>query len=51
MYKEARQNTIVPYAEKMGNCQVICLGGDHFIYQQRTQECLKIVSRFIEGLD
>lgn len=50
-YEEARQNTIYPYAEKMGNCQVICLGGDHMIYEQKPEECGEIVKAFIDGLE
>lgn len=50
-YKEARQNTIYPYAEKMGNCEVVCLAGDHMIYEQKPEECGKIVKDFIDGLE
>ncbi len=49
-YEDARQNTIYPYAEKMGNCEVVCLAGDHMIYEQRPQECGDIVKEFIDGL-
>lgn len=49
--EESRQNTIYPYAEKMGNCEVVLLGGDHQIYQQKPEECGKIIKDFIDGLD
>lgn len=50
MYEEARQETIYPYAQRMGNCQVVCLAGDHMIYEQKPQECGEIVKSFIDGL-
>ena len=50
-YEKARQETIYPYAEKMGSCEVVCLAGDHMIYQQRPQECGEIVKTFVDGLE
>lgn len=50
-YEEARQNTIYPYADKMGNCEVVCLGGDHMIYEQKPEECGRIIKDFINGLE
>ena len=49
--EKMRQDTIYPYAEKMGNCQVVCLGGDHMIYEQKPEECGKIIKDFIDGLE
>ena len=49
--EEDRQNTIYPYAEKMGNCEVVCLGGDHMIFEQKPDECGKIVKEFIDSLN
>ena len=48
--EKARNDTIYPYAEKMGNCEVVCLGGDHMIYEQKPSECAKIISEFIERM-
>ena len=39
------------FPEKMGNCQVVCLGGDHMIYEQKPEECGKIIKNFINGLE
>lgn len=50
-YKEARENIIYPYAEKMGNCKVVCLSGDHSIYLQKPDECAKIISDFLSELE
>lgn len=49
--EESRNTSIYPYAEKMGNCEVVLLGGDHQIYQQRPEECAKILKDFVDGLD
>lgn len=49
-YKKAREEIIYPYAEKMGNCQVICLAGDHMIYEQRPDECGEIIKKFVDGM-
>lgn len=45
-----RQEIIYPYAEKMGNCEVVCLPGDHAIYAHKPDECGKLVSEFIDNL-
>lgn len=49
--EELRQEIIYPYAEKMGNCEVVLLGGDHMIYEQKPDECGVIIRSFIDGLD
>lgn len=49
--EESRNTSIYPYAEKMGNCEVVLLGGDHQIYQQKPEECGKILKNFVDGLD
>lgn len=48
---EKRREIIYPYAEKMGNCEVICLAGDHMIYEHKPDECGKLIKDFIDGLD
>jgi len=50
-YENSRQETIYPYVEKMGNCKVVCLGGDHMIYEQKPEECGNIIKDFIYELD
>lgn len=50
-FQKARETTIYPYAEKMGNCKVVCLGGDHMIYEQNPEECGRIIKEFIDGLE
>lgn len=50
-YEEARQDILYPYLEKMGNCQYMALGGDHYIFEQKPEECGKIINDFIDGLE
>lgn len=50
-YENARNETIYPYAEKMGNCEVVCLAGDHMIYEQKPEECGRLIKDFIDGVD
>ena len=49
--EDARNTKLTPYLEKMGNCELVLLGGDHAIYEQRPEECGDIVLEFINGLD
>lgn len=48
---DVREKTIYPYAEKMGNCKVVCLGGDHMIYEQKPEECAELIMEFLNELD
>lgn len=48
--EKARQNTLVPYLEKMGNCQLVLLPGEHQIFVQRPTDCAEILKNFIDGL-
>lgn len=50
-FENARKETIYPYAEKMGNCEIVCLAGDHMIFEQKPVECGKIIKDFINKLD
>lgn len=49
-YEKSRQDILYPYAEKMGNCEVVCLPGDHMIYEQKPEECGKLIKDFIDRL-
>lgn len=50
-FAKQREEVIDPYTEKMGNCEVILLGGDHMIYEQKPEECGEVIKSFIDGLD
>lgn len=50
-YEKARQDTLYPYIEKMGNCEVVLLAGDHMIFEQKPDECGEIIKNFLNGLD
>ena len=51
IYEKARNDTIYPYAEKMGNCEVVCVAGDHLIYEQKPAECGELIKGFLDELD
>jgi pimeloyl-ACP methyl ester carboxylesterase len=48
--EELRTAELLPYLNKMGNCQLICLGGDHMIYEQKPEECGNIINEFLDKL-
>ncbi len=50
-FAKLREEVIYPYAVKMGNCEVVLLGGDHMIYEQKPEKCGEIIRSFIERLD
>ena len=50
MLEQYRNDIIYPYADKLGNCKVVCLGGDHMIYQQKPEECGVLIKEFIDTL-
>lgn len=50
-YQKVREEILVPYAEKMGNCKLVCLAGDHMIYEQKPKECAEIVMEFLSELE
>lgn len=49
--EELRSSILLPYLNKMGNCQLTCLGGDHMIYEQKPEECGMIIKDFVDRLN
>ncbi len=49
--EEYRKEKMQPYVEKLGNCEIVNLPGDHFIHEEKPQECAEIIKNFIDGLD
>ncbi len=49
--EEYRKEKILPYVEKLGNCKIVNLPGDHFIHLEKPQECAEIIKDFFGGLD
>ncbi|MBO4523273.1 alpha/beta hydrolase [Ruminococcus sp.] len=39
------------YINKLGNCKEINIAGSHFIYDQKPDECAKVIADFITELD
>ena len=46
-----RENVIMPYLEKMGNCELLLLGGHHAIYEQKPDEVGRIIEEFINEFE
>ena len=46
-----REETLMPCIEKLGNCEMVYLPGNHFIFKQKPEECAQIVKDFITKLD
>lgn len=42
---------MMPYIDKLGNCEIADLPGGHFIHMEKPKECAEIIIDFIKGLD
>lgn len=49
-YIDARETVLKPYLEKMGSCDLVLLPGVHLIYEQRPDDCAKIIEDFLKNL-
>ena len=49
--RDYKERILLPYLEKLGNCELVNLPGDHLIYEQKPDECGQIIRDFIDGLD
>lgn len=49
--KKIRENTLSVYADKLGNCEIVCLPGDHCIYEQKPAACAEVINGFIDKLN
>jgi len=47
---ELRRTIIQPYADKMGNCRIVLLPGEHMIYMQKPDACGRIIKDFLDAL-
>jgi len=47
---ELRQTILSPYADRMGNCQIVLLPGIHAIYEQKPDACGQLVEDFLAVL-
>lgn len=50
-FEKTRTEQLYPYIEKMGNCEIVYVAGDHMIYEQKPTKCGEVIKDFIEGLD
>ena len=46
-----RDTVIKPYIEKMGNCEMVLLGGDHFIFDQRPDDCADVIRQLFDKIE
>ncbi len=49
--RDYKERVLLPYLEKLGSCELVNLPGDHLIYEQKPDECGKIIREFIDSLD
>ena len=49
-YEDARNTRLYPYCEKMGNCKVVLMPGDHNIFEQYPKELGHVIKDFIDKL-
>ena len=49
--KDMRDNVIKPYTEKMGNCEMVLLAGDHYIFTQRPDDCADVIEQLLEKIE
>ncbi len=49
--EDVREKYVKPYAEKIGNCRVVLLPGDHLIYAQKPDECARIIQDFLDEIE
>ena len=49
--RDYKERVLLPYLEKLGNCELVSLSGDHLIYEQKPDECGQIIRDFIDSLE
>ena len=49
--QDYKQQRLLPYFEKLGNCDLANVPGIHLIYEQKPEKCGQIILDFIDGLD
>ena len=47
---EKHIDIVKAYMDKLGNARIVYLPGSHMIYEQKPDECGKIIDEFIDGL-
>lgn len=47
---ELTETELMPYLELMGNCECVNLSGDHYIFEQKPEECAEIIKDFLNKL-
>jgi hypothetical protein len=47
---EYKNNTLIPFVDKLGNTQIVNLPGDHCIYLERPIELADIIKEYVYGV-
>ena len=50
-WKKEKNKKQSEYIEKLGNCKQINIPGSHFIYEQKPEECAKVIADLIAAID
>ena len=48
--EKTRNEELIPFAEKLGNCEITDLPGGHFIHREKPEECAEIIGKFLSGI-
>lgn len=48
---ELTETQLMPYLEKLGNCECYTLPGSHVIYEQKPMQCAVLLSQFLATMD
>lgn len=51
LIEQKRTEDAEPYYEKLGNCEVAELPGDHVIFLDKSEKCNEIIKAFVVRLD
>ncbi|MDO5558288.1 MAG: alpha/beta hydrolase [Oscillospiraceae bacterium] len=49
-YNDVRQTVLQPYLDRLGNCELVLVPGDHNIYKQKPDECAQLITGFLDTL-
>lgn len=47
---DAVSTRLIPYLDRLGNCSIVMLGGDHTIYEHKPDDCGLIIKEYIDNL-
>ena len=45
-----REHVLTPYTDKLGNCKVVDVPGDHWIHSEKPEKCAEVITEFLNTL-